>query len=235
MAVASCTKAPGIRNKYPLHQLQQKAEENVSDNGIKDTIQREGVSEVVSIPDGVRNIIIYRYIQYTFGKEVNDPNELGENPIMEAIRKGDEASVVILLEHPCIDVNSKNKHGYSALDEAVRNGKGTIVRALLEKGADVNGPQYVDPVLHTAAIFGIDTIVHILIDHGGAYVNEADEYGNTALHWASYHGHRKVVQILIEKGADVNAENRWRDTALHWAAKSEYRDIVALLTRAGAR
>lgn len=32
-------------------------------------------------------------------------------------------------------------------------------------------------------------------------------------------GHKKAIELLIEKGADVNAaENRWKHTPLHWIA-----------------
>ena len=35
---------------------------------------------------------------------------------------------------------------------------------------------------------------------------QKDEYGKTALHWASENGKAEVVQILIQNGCDVNSE-----------------------------
>ncbi len=34
--------------------------------------------------------------------------------------------------------------------------------------------------------------------------------GNTALHWAVFHGNRRMIRSLVDADADVNAQNRWR-------------------------
>jgi ankyrin repeat protein len=31
--------------------------------------------------------------------------------------------------------------------------------------------------------------------------------GNTALHWAAFHGHTSAERLLVEKGADIEATN----------------------------
>lgn len=45
---------------------------------------------------------------------------------------------------------------------------------------------------------------------------QGGEYGN-ALVAASYDGHEKAVQMLLDKGADVNAQGGRLGTALHAA------------------
>jgi Ankyrin repeats (many copies) len=42
-------------------------------------------------------------------------------------------------------------------------------------------------------------------------------FGRTALHWAAQEGHRAVVELLLEKGADVEARDNDGRTALHFA------------------
>ncbi len=39
--------------------------------------------------------------------------------------------------------------------------------------------------------------------------------GWTALLWAAYHGHKAVVQFLLDRGAAIEAKNqRWLDSAV---------------------
>ncbi|XP_064202597.1 oxysterol-binding protein-related protein 1-like [Anguilla rostrata] len=59
--------------------------------------------------------------------------------------------------------------------------------------------------------------------------------GWTALHLASYFGHREVVEELLKAGADVNLANEEGDTALHKAVLTERKEVVLLLLRYDAR
>ena len=51
----------------------------------------------------------------------------------------------------------------------------------------------------------------------GADVKAADEFGNTALHYAAYHRLTTLVQLLVDQGADLEARNMFGETPL-WAA-----------------
>ena len=51
-----------------------------------------------------------------------------------------------------------------------------------------------------------------------AHVNARDKYNNTALIWASTNGHEKIVEALLNEGADVNAVNNMDRTAIDLAA-----------------
>jgi ankyrin repeat protein len=80
--------------------------------------------------------------------------------------------------------------------------------------------------------------------------------GRTALYWAAYHGHRRIVRLLVASGADVNAPDCTgcavsacgesaecagrapaavcRYTPLHGAAFNGHSEIVAELLLRGA-
>jgi hypothetical protein len=49
-------------------------------------------------------------------------------------------------------------------------------------------------------------------------INQRDETGATALHYAALGGHRSVVQELVRKGADINAaDGEFGATPAGWA------------------
>lgn len=60
-------------------------------------------------------------------------------------------------------------------------------------------------------------------------------FGMQMIHQAAYHGHRSVVELLIERWADIHAKSEG-DTAypLHFAAEMGHLDIVKLLVEAGS-
>lgn len=57
----------------------------------------------------------------------------------------------------------------------------------------------------------------IASEHSGL-INQKDASGATALHYAAFGGHRQVVQILVEHGADINAaDGKFGATPAGWA------------------
>lgn len=51
------------------------------------------------------------------------------------------------------------------------------------------------------------TIVQSLIKNG-ADVNTKNYYGRRALHWAARYGHKPMMWLLVNKGADFNVVDR---------------------------
>ncbi len=89
------------------------------------------------------------------------------------------------------------------LYEAVRAGDAAQVRALLDRGADVNAKfRYGATALFKAAEKGDLAVVKLLLERG-ADVNVKDTfYSATALGWAAQKNHTAVVAALLEKGAE---------------------------------
>ena len=111
-----------------------------------------------------------------------------------------------------------------------------IATLLLETGADLEAltDRGLTP-LHTAAAYGIPTMVKMLID-AGAELEARSDIGFTPLHAAAaYNRLPRVVAVLLEAGADLEARNGLGMTPLITAAGfSETPAVVTALLEAGA-
>lgn len=63
-------------------------------------------------------------------------HQYGESPLMHAALHNSEEVLLLLLEHPEINLNLKNSQGYTALDLACIRNHSNIIRILLVKGAE---------------------------------------------------------------------------------------------------
>src|SRR5215204_6668362 len=89
------------------------------------------------------------------------------------------------------------------LYEAARKGDPAEVKAVLDRGADVNAKfRYGATALFKAAERGHTEVVKLLIERG-ADVNVKDTfYGATAMTWALDKGHNGVVRAILAKSAE---------------------------------
>lgn len=87
--------------------------------------------------------------------------------------------------------------------EAARKGDAAAVKALLDKGADVNAKfRYGATALSYAADKGHVEVVNVLLERG-ADVNVKDTfYQSTPIQWAIEKGHVQIIKALLDKGAE---------------------------------
>lgn len=79
----------------------------------------------------------------------------------------------------------------------------------------------------------IEVLQKLLSENGAAEkINEQDEHGWTALHWAAGAGDRKALQSLLENGADTALRGDDERTPLMIAKAASRQDAVKLLTEA---
>jgi len=133
------------------------------------------------------------------------------------------------------DVNVRNDYGATPLIEASLRGYRSMVRTLLEHGADVGTADTVfgATALNFAALTGQAEVVELLLKWG-ADVNAKDYDGRTALFEAALGGHTDVVAVLLEKGADIHVRDIGGRTALTEANVWQEAEVVKLLTERGA-
>lgn len=98
-------------------------------------------------------------------------------------------------------------------------------------------PSYRDGLspLHYACLFSSDRVpLPDITKQRTDGVITSPAKGDTPLHSACRGGHKEIVSLLLEKGADVNRQNSWYETPLHIASTEGHLEVVRLLLKRGA-
>ena len=82
------------------------------------------------------------------------------------------------------------------------------------------------PPLHEAVQRGDVHRCRVLLDEARLGVDEADEDGHTALHWACDAGHMEVARCLLEHGAQVRMRCHDGREPLDFAVDAEVRKLL---------
>lgn len=126
-----------------------------------------------------------------------------------------------------IGLSAANAGSYGDFFAALTFDRPAEVQHLLDKGFDPNSPSEKGvPALLYALQSEAPKSALLLARHPATQVNAANSAGETALMLAVINHYTDVVQVLIERGADVNREG-W--TPLHYAATRGHRDMMRLL------
>lgn len=88
--------------------------------------------------------------------------------------------------------------------------------------------------LHLASFNGHEREVAFLLSLSRKDINSTDSTGTYPIISASHNGYEKVVQVLLEKGAEVNAQGGEYGNALQAASWGGHEKIVQLLLASGA-
>lgn len=163
--------------------------------------------------------------------------------IHRAVETGDAEKVnTLLINDPAlVNADCEDFFGGTALHVVLRpmtlHGqvavKLSVVRLLLDKGADVNAKDKAKQTpLHMAA--NSRAISEELIAHK-ADVNAKDLTGSTPFIKAATWGNLEVMALLLKQGADVNGQDLRNTTAIFHAACNAHKDAVVFLEQKGAK
>ncbi|MXZ72186.1 MAG: hypothetical protein F4Z04_11900 [Acidobacteria bacterium] len=120
------------------------------------------------------------------------------------------------------------------LPDAAQRADWSVVRTLIEDGADVDARQGDGATaLHWAAYWD-ELEVATLLMRSGAEVNAANDLGVTPLWAAAENGSAPMAQRLLDAGADPNVSLLSGETPLMTAARVGAADVARALLEAGA-
>uniref|UniRef100_A0A3Q2Y192 Serine/threonine-protein kinase TNNI3K n=1 Tax=Hippocampus comes TaxID=109280 RepID=A0A3Q2Y192_HIPCM len=138
--------------------------------------------------------------------------------------------------------HATNIYGDTPLHLACYNGKYDVVKEIIQlSGAESLTKENIfsETSLHSACTYGKDLeMVKFLLSQNAMSINHQGRDGHTALHSACFHGHIRLVQFLLDNGADMNlvacdpsrsSGEKDEQTCLMWAYEKGHDAIVTLL------
>ena len=138
------------------------------------------------------------------GANLDVQGRFGKYLLHAAACSGNFEVVRILIEYDSAHINARDEFGWTPshlASEGQDSKGGSVLRLLLEHGADIN-MQDVNGLtpLQWASFDGALEVVRLLLEHG-ADVEAKNSYGKTALQEAAQGEHDEIVKLLREYGA----------------------------------
>ena len=165
-------------------------------------------------------------------EQINTLDAMGRTPLAWAACRGQEKSIVLLLQHGA-KVNTLDVQHSGVVGHAADRSYVTSVRLLLEAGANPDiatayGHQVGNP-LNVAARNASDPMVLKTLLDFGADVESSGIDGNTALIHASRRDNASFATLLLEYGANINAISAAGQTPLTTAVTFNSHNVLQLL------
>ncbi|KAI1109430.1 ankyrin repeat-containing domain protein [Nemania sp. NC0429] len=147
------------------------------------------------------------------GADANIQGESVGNALYASIERGNEEIVRLLLENGANPNNVPASHTSSALEKAALYGNEKIFQMLLENGANPNNvlASHTSSALEKATLYGNEKVFQLLLEKDAGVTGKAAS-------GAVGQGQDKILGILLERGAEVDAQRALSDASFwgHW-------------------
>ncbi|KAJ7418752.1 Serine/threonine-protein kinase TNNI3K [Willisornis vidua] len=175
--------------------------------------------------------------------DVNAQDNEDHVPLHFCSRFGHHEIVKFLLQSSFeVQPHVVNIYGDTPLHLACYNGKFEVVKEIIQLSGTESLTKeniFSETAFHSACTYGKNIeLVKFLLDQNVVSINHQGRDGHTGLHSACYHGHIRLVQFLLDNGADMNlvacdpsrsSGEKDEQTCLMWAYEKGHDAIVTLL------
>ncbi|XP_041933228.1 histone-lysine N-methyltransferase EHMT2 isoform X1 [Alosa sapidissima] len=159
---------------------------------------------------------VVRYLIQS-GACVYHAEEDGSTGLHHAAKLGHLDIVTLLLGTGQVDVNAQDSGGWTPIIWAAEHRHLDVIRALLDRGADVMlKDKEMNVCLHWASFAGSAEIAERILN-AGCPLSSVNMHGDTPLHIAAREGYLDCVTLFLSRGADIDVMNREGDTPLSLA------------------
>ncbi|XP_053092679.1 histone-lysine N-methyltransferase EHMT2 isoform X2 [Pangasianodon hypophthalmus] len=152
--------------------------------------------------------------------------EDGSTGLHHAAKLGNLEIVTLLLNTGQVDINAqvrlncvlrKDSGGWTPIIWAAEHKHTDVIRALLNRGADVTlKDKEMNVCAHWASFAGSAEIAELVLN-AGCPLTSVNLHGDTPLHIAAREGHIHCVTLFLSRGADIDVVNKEGDTPLSLA------------------
>ncbi|MBD2628043.1 ankyrin repeat domain-containing protein [Trichormus variabilis] len=127
------------------------------------------------------------------------------------------------------DLNQRGKNGDTALMKATREGMYSVVKELIDGGADINATNNDHNNALWFACFGNHyDLMNLLLD-ANIDINNQNDNGATVLMYGASAGKTEVVRLLLQHNPNMNLQNLDDYKAIDFASN---REVLRLLKNA---
>uniref|UniRef100_A0A3P8TMT2 Mitochondrial disaggregase n=1 Tax=Amphiprion percula TaxID=161767 RepID=A0A3P8TMT2_AMPPE len=148
--------------------------------------------------------------------------------LLEAARTNNAEDIARLVKEG-VDPNQRHRLGWTALMVAAMNRQHSVVKVLIEAGADPNAGDHFNNVYDTSrekGIHSLEVLVSREDEFSSRLSSRAGFRGCTALHYATLADDPRTVRMLLEAGANPMQTNGLGHTARAYAKEGEVSTVL---------